>query len=43
MSKSHKTGKPKKNRKNTVKRLRVLQANEEILSNHKLKIINLKS
>lgn len=32
MSKSHKTGNPKKNRKNTVKRLRVLQANEKLLS-----------
>jgi hypothetical protein len=32
MSKSHKPGKPKKNRKNSVKRLRVLQANEKLLS-----------
>ena len=32
MSKSRKPGKSKKNRINTVKRLRVLQANEKLLS-----------
>lgn len=32
MSKSRKPGKAKKNRANTVKRLRVLQANEKLLS-----------
>lgn len=32
MSKSHKPGKAKKNRVNTLKRLRVLQANEKLLS-----------
>ena len=32
MSKSRKPGKPKKNRVNTLKRLRVLKQNEEILS-----------
>ncbi len=37
MSKSRKPGKPKKNRVNTLKRLKVLRSNEEILS--KLKSI----
>lgn len=32
MSKSRKPGKPKKNRVNTLKRLKVLRSNEEILS-----------
>ena len=32
MSKSRKPGKPKKNHVNTLKRLRVLKQNEEILS-----------
>jgi hypothetical protein len=37
MSKSRKPGKAKKNRTNTVKRLRVLQANEKLLSRLKAK------
>lgn len=38
MSKSHKIGKAKKNRVNTLKRLRVLQLNEKLLSKLKNKL-----
>lgn len=38
MSKSCKPGKAKKNRTNTLKRLRVLQANEKLLSRLKAEL-----
>ena len=38
MSKSRKPGKQKKNRTNTLKRLRVLQSNEKLLSRLKAEL-----
>jgi hypothetical protein len=39
MSKSKKEGKPKKNRKNQVKKLRIIKQNEIILSKLKAELV----